>query len=290
MKMMKGMLIALAPATMGALYFFRLNALLLIIISVSSALAAEAVWLYIKNRSFKKLGDGSAAVTGLLLALTVSPSLPPYIMALGAIVGITIGKQLFGGFGKNMFNPALVGRLFIVYAFPGSLSPWLSPVDMVTSATPLQLFRSGQASARILDLFTGNVAGSIGETSALLMLIGAAWLFYNRFANWRVTAGVLSAVAIISLAYGLNPMFHILSGSVLMGALFMATDPFTSPKTQNGRLIFGVVIGVGVMAMRLYGWLPEGTTFAILGANALVPMLNNLTAKKKKEAVQKASA
>jgi electron transport complex protein RnfD len=290
MKMMKGMLIALTPATLGALYFFRLNALLLIVIGVSCALAAEAVWLYYKTKSFKKLRDGSAAVTGLLLALTVSPSLPLHILALGAVVAIIIGKQLFGGYGKNLFNPALIGRIFIVYAFPGSSNPWLSPVDLVSSATPLQLLRDGQASTRIVDLLIGNVAGSIGETSALLLLLGAGWLFYNRFANWRITAGVLGAVAAISLAYGQNPLFHIFSGSILIGALYMATDPITSPKTQAGRAVFGVIVGTGVMAMRFYGWLPEGTTFAILGANALVPMLNNLTARKKKAAGQKASA
>lgn len=290
MKMMKGMLISLTPATLGALYFFRLSALLLIVVSVVSALAAEAAWLYLKTRSLKKLKDGSAAVTGLLLALTVSPSLPLHIMALGSIVAIIVGKQLFGGYGKNMFNPALVGRLFIVYAFPGSFSPWRSPVDLMTSATPLQLFRAGQTSASIAELFVGNVAGSIGETSALLLLLGAGWLLYNRFANWRIPAGVLGAIAGVSLVLGHNPLFHILSGSILIGALFMATDPITSPRTQNGRLIFGVVVGVGIMMMRLYGWLPEGTTFAILGANAFVPMLNRLTAQQKKKAGQQASA
>lgn len=290
MKMMKGMLIALLPATLAALYFFRLEALLLIVVTMAAALATEAAWLYVKTRSVKKLKDGSAAVTGLLLALTLSPSLPFYVAALGAVVGISIGKQVFGGFGKNIFNPALVGRLFIVYAFPGSMSPWLAPVDMVTMATPLQLFRDGEAMAPVLNLFTGNVPGSIGETSALLLLLGAGWLFYKRYANWRVPAGILAAVTVISLLYGQNPLFHLLSGSLLFGALFMATDPITSPKTQTGRWIFGVGIGIGVMAMRFYGWLPEGTTFAILGLNAFVPLLNKYTAPQKKKAGQRASA
>ncbi|HSL93827.1 MAG TPA: RnfABCDGE type electron transport complex subunit D [Bacillota bacterium] len=290
MKMMKGMLLALTPAAMGALYFYRLNALLLILVSVSSALAAEAVWLYVRTKSLKKLYDGSAAVTGLLLALTVSPSLPLYVIAAAAVVAIVVGKQLFGGYGKNMFNPALVGRLFIVYAFPGTMSPWLSPVDLVSTATPLQVFRSSQMTAPIMNLFIGNVAGSIGETSAVLLLLGAGWLFYKRYANWRVSVGVLGAVAAVALLYGQNPLFHLFSGSVLLGALFMATDPITSPRTQKGRYIFGVLVGLLVMAMRLYGWLPEGTTFAILGANAVVPMINKLTAKKKKSPATKAGA
>ena len=289
MKMMRGMLVALVPATLGALYFFRLDALILIIVSVGSALAAEALWQYTRTKSVKKLKDGSAAVTGLLLALTVSPSLPLHVMALGAVVGIVVGKQIFGGFGKNILNPALVGRLFIVYAFPGSLNPWLTPVDMVTSATPLQQFRVGEAAAGITDLFTGNIAGSIGETSAILLLMGAGWLLYKRYANWRIPVAVIGTVAVISLAYGHNPLFHILSGSLLFGALFMATDPITSPKTQGGRWIFGIGIGVVIMAMRLYGWLPEGTTFAILGLNAFVPLLNKIKPKKK-SASQKASA
>ena len=288
MKMMKGMLVALTPAALGALYFYRMNALLLIVVGVTSAVAAEAAWLYVKTRSLKKLADGSAVVTGLLLALTVSPSLPLYVIASAAVVGIVVGKQLFGGYGKNVFNPALVGRLFIVYAFPGTMSPWLSPVDLISTATPLQVFRSSRAMTSVWALFTGHVAGSIGETSALLLIIGAGWLFYKRYANWRVTVGVLGAVAAVSLLYGQNPLFHIFSGSVLMGALFMATDPITSPRTQKGRYLFGVLVGLLVMAMRLYGWLPEGTTFAILGANAAVPLITKFTAKKKPYATAKA--
>lgn len=290
MKMMKGMLIALAPAALGALYFYRLNALLLMVVGVASALAAEAAWLYVKSKSLKKLSDGSAAVTGLLLALTVSPSLPLHVMAAAAIFGIIVGKQLFGGYGRNRFNPALLGRLFIVYAFPGTMSPWLSPVDLVSTATPLQVFRSSQITTPVFSLFGGNIAGSIGETSALLLLLGAGWLFYKRYANWRVPMGVLGAVTVIALLYGQNPLFHIFSGSVLIGALFMATDPITSPRTQNGRYIFGVLVGLLVMAMRLYGWLPEGTTFAILGANAVVPLINKLTGKHKKSAATKGGA
>jgi electron transport complex protein RnfD len=290
MKMMKGMLLALTPVALGALYFYRLSALLLIVVSVGSALAAEAAWLYVKTKSLKKLSDGSAAVTGLLLALTVSPSLPLYVMAAAAVFGIIVGKQLFGGYGKNLFNPALAGRLFIVYAFPGTMSPWLSPVDLVSTATPLQVFRSSQMTTPVMNLFIGNVAGSIGETSALLLLLGAGWLFYKRYANWRVSVGVLGAVSVIALLHGQSPLFHILSGSVLLGALYMATDPMTSPRTQNGRYIFGVLVGVLVMAMRLYGWLPEGTTFAILGANAVVPMINKLTARKKRSAATRVEA
>ncbi len=283
MKMMKGMLIALTPITLAAIWFYRLPAVMLILVSVVSALAAEALW----QLAFKKpvkLKDGSAAVTGLLLALTVSPSLSLPIMAAGSVFGIIIGKQIWGGFGKNIINPALTGRLFIVFAFPGSLAPWLAPIDLVSTATPLQKFWADGTLTSNVSLLLGNVAGSIGETSALLLLIGGAWLIWKGYANWRIPAGCLGAVALWALIAGHDPLFHLLSGSLLLGALFMATDPATSPRTQSGRWIFGVLVGAGIMAMRFFTTYPEGTTFAILFFNLTVPLINKLTVKKKKTA------
>ncbi len=274
--MMKGMLIALAPVTLFAIYSYRLNALLLILVSVAAAVASEALYQYLTKKPIK-INDLSAIVTGLLLALTVSPSLPLYVVAAGAVFGIVIGKQLFGGYGKNIFNPALFGRLFIIYAFPGTMDPWLTPVDGMATATPLQILRSEGALTPLMDLFLGTIPGSLGETSALLLLIGAAWLIYNRYANWRIPLSCLIAVIIVCLLTGQNVFFHLLSGSLLLGAFFMATDPITSPKTQIGRYIFGFGVGLIIMAMRLWGWLPEGTTFAILGMNLLVPLINRYT-------------
>jgi Na+-translocating ferredoxin:NAD+ oxidoreductase subunit D len=284
MKIMKGMLIALTPATIFAIYSYRINAVLLIIVSVAAATASEALYQYLLKKPLK-IKDLSAVVTGLLLALTVSPSLPLYVVAVGAVVGIVIGKQVFGGYGKNIFNPALFGRLFIIYAFPGTMSPWLTPVDGLTTATPLQIIRSEGLLTPLSDLFLGTIPGSLGETSALLLLISAAWLIYNKYANWRIPVSVLSAVIIVSLLAGQNVLFHLFSGSLILGAFFMATDPASSPKTQTGRYIFGFGVGLIIIAMRLWGWLPEGTTFAIIGMNLLVPLINRYTKPRPKTKV-----
>lgn len=283
MKMMKGMLIALAPAALFAIYSYRLSAVLLIVVSIAAAVGSEALYQYLTKKPVK-VKDLSAVVTGLLLALTVSPSLPLYVVAAGSIFGIVVGKQLFGGYGKNLFNPALFGRLFIIYAFPGTMSPWLAPVDLTTTATPLQIIRSEGTLTPLSDLFLGTIPGSLGETSALLLLLGAGYLIYNRFANWRIPVSVIAAVVLVSLLTGQNVLFHLFSGSLIIGAFFMATDPVSSPKTQPGRYIFGFGVGLIIMAMRLWGWLPEGTTFAIIGMNLLVPLINRYTKPKPKAA------
>ncbi len=276
MKMMKGMLIALTPVTLFAIYSYRLNAIFLILVSVVAAVGSEALYQYLLKKPIK-IKDLSAVVTGLLLALTVSPSLPLYVVAAGAVVGIVIGKQVFGGYGKNIFNPALFGRLFIVYAFPGSMSPWLTPIDGLSTATPLQIARSEGIITPLGELFLGTIPGSLGETSALLLLIGGGWLIYKKYANWRIPLSVIAAVIVICLISGENVFFHLFSGSLILGAFFMATDPVSSAKTQTGRYIFGAGIGLIIMAMRLWGWLPEGTTFAIIGMNLLVPLINRYT-------------
>lgn len=273
MKMMKGMLIALTPATLFAIYCYRLNAVLLILISIAAAVGSEALYQYLFKKPLK-IKDLSAVVTGLLLALTVSPSLPLYVVAVGAVVGIVIGKQVFGGYGKNILNPALFGRLFIIYTFPGTMSPWLTPVDGLSTATPLQIIRSEGLLTPLKDLFLGTIPGSLGETSALLLLVGAAGLIYKKYANWRIPASILATVILVCLLTDQNILFHLFSGSLILGAFYMATDPISSPKTDQGRYIFGIGIGLIIMAMRLWGWLPEGTTFAIIGMNLIVPLIN----------------
>lgn len=273
-KMFRGMLLALLPATALSLYLYREKALFLILVGVSVAVLSEALFQYIFKRKYT-FKDGGAIVTGLLLALSVSPSTPLHILAISAAVGMIFGKHVFGGFPKNIFNPALFGRLFLVLAFPTAMTPWLSPVDMESTATPLRVLRdSGTASASIWNLFIGNVGGSIGEVSALLLLLGGAYLIRNKYANWRIPAAVLSTMAVVALLSGQNPLFHLFSGSAILGAFFMATDPVTSPKSDQGRWIFGIGVGFLIMAMRLWGWVPEGTTFAIIGMNYLVPFIN----------------
>lgn len=283
MKMIQSLLIALIPATIAALWFFRLNALILIIVSIAFAVGAEVLWQLAAKLPLR-IKDLSAVATGLLFGLTLGPSLPWYLAALGASLSIIAGKAIWGGFGKNIFNPALFGRFIIVVLFPGTMAPYLTPVDMVTTATPLQLFRSEGFVTSIIDLLTGSVAGCIGETSVIALLIGFAWLVYKRHVNWRIPAAAFISVILISLLAGHNPLFHLFSGSLMIGALFMATDPVTSPKQNLGRWIFGAAVGVIIMLFRFYSVFPEGTTFAILGMNMLVPIINaRTTASKKRE-------
>ena len=273
LKIFRGMIIALFPATLLSIYLFREKAILLILVGITVAVVSEALFQFIFRRKYT-FKDGGAVTTGLLLALSVSPSTPMYVLAAASAVGIIIGKQVFGGFHKNLFNPALFGRLFLILAFPTAMSPWLSPVDMVSTTTPLRLFRDSGISTPIQDLFIGNIGGSIGEVSALALLLGAAYLIYNKYANWKIPVSCLAAVSVLSILTGQNPLFHIFSGSLILGAFFMATDPVTSPKSDNGRLIFGAGIGIIIMSIRLWGWVPEGTTFAILGMNYFVPFIN----------------
>lgn len=273
-KMFRGMLLALLPATALSLYLFREKALFLILVGVSVAVFSEALFQFIFKRKYT-FKDGGAVVTGLLLALSVSPSTPLYVLAISTAVGMIFGKHVFGGFPKNLFNPALFGRLFLVLAFPTAMTPWLSPVDLQSTVTPLRVLRdTGSTSTSIWNLFIGNIGGSIGEVSALLLLLGGAYLIRNKYANWRIPAAVLSTMAVVAVLRGQNPLFYIFSGSAILGAFFMATDPVTSPKSDQGRWIFGIGVGFLIMAMRLWGWMPEGTTFAIIGMNYLVPFIN----------------
>jgi len=272
-KMMQGVLIALAPATVAALWLYRLPALALIAVSISTAVAAEALW-QLAVKTPLRVKDLSALVTGLLFGLTLAPSLPPHIAAIGAALAVVAGKLVWGGFGRNVFNPALFGRLLIVMLFPGTMAPWLTPVDMVTTATPLQVWRAEGITAPFWALFIGHRAGCIGETSALALLLGFGYLAYKGYANWRIPAAALGTVMALAVISGWDPAFHLFSGSLLLGALFMATDPVTSPKFQKGRWIFGIGIGMIVMAMRAWSRFPEGTSFGILAMNMLVPILN----------------
>jgi electron transport complex protein RnfD len=276
MKMMQSLLIALIPVVIAALWFFRLNALILIAVSIVFAVGAEVLWQLAAKLPIQ-IKDLSAVATGLLFGLSLGPSLPWYLAALGASLSIVAGKAIWGGFGKNIFNPALFGRFIIVVLFPGTMAPYLTPVDMVTTATPLQIFRAEGVVTPIFNLFTGNVAGCIGETSVIGLLIGFAWLVHKGHANWRIPLAAFISVTIFSLLAGHNPLFHLFSGSLMLGALFMATDPVTSPKQNSGRWIFGAAIGLITMGFRFWSPFPEGTTFAILGMNMLVPIINART-------------
>ncbi len=283
MKMMYFMLMALAPAALYSLYAYRLQALLLIVTGVLSAMAAEALFQKLTGRKVTAT-DGSAAITGLLLALAVSTSTPVYAVGVSAAFGIIVGKQLLGGVGKNLFNPALYGRLFYLFVFPDSILPWRQPVEMTTTATPLEILReTGEtAGVNVLDMFLGRIPGTIGEISALLLLIGASFLIYKGILRWRIPVSILATVVVLALIRGQDPLFHLFAGSLFLGSFFMATDPMTSPRFPKGQVVFGIGIGLIIMAMRWWGWqtpgvyeFTEGTTFAILTLNLFVPYLNN---------------
>lgn len=231
----------------------------------------------------------------MLLAMTLPPAPPWWIVAIGSIVAIAIGKQIYGGLGHNIFNPALVGRAVLLVSWSTHVAGnvWLKPVpfgftaDMVTQASPLVNYK-----ASLVDLFLGTVPGSLGETSALALIIGAIWLFYRGHIDWRIPGGFIGIVFILGLISGGFSMglYHVLAGGVLLGALFMATDMVTSPVTPTGKLIFGVGCGVVTMAIRLFGGLPEGVTFGILLMNGLTPLIDNLTLPKKFGEVKKINA
>ncbi len=287
---MTDVLIALFPAALMAVLLFGYKALITMVISVATAMLVEALWLRKKDI----FSDGSAAVTGLLFAMVLPPAPPWWLVVVGAAASIIIGKQVFGGLGYNIFNPALVGRAIVVMSWGGHLvgRVWSQPqpfafttdIAAVTTATPL----GGQEEALAVgigDLFIGNMAGCLGETSALALLLGAAWLFYKGHVDWRIPGGFIGMVLIMGVLFGggfyggalTTGLFHVLAGGVMLGALFMATDMVTSPVTPLGRLIFGIGCGLITMMIRLWGTMPEGVTFAILLMNAITPIIDRFT-------------
>lgn len=290
----------LMPLALASVWFFGLGALLVILAATGGAVGTE--------RAFGPGGtlrDGSAAITGLLLGLTLPPSFPLWMAFTGGVVAIGIGKLVFGGLGQNVFNPALIGRAFLQAAFPTAITTWARPgqgwshvydtnlvpplfgtkgVDLVTAATPLGRMKFEGEGSNTLELFLGFTGGSLGETSAVLILLGGAWLAWKRYLNWRIPASILLAVAAFSgLLYTIDPArfpspaFMLFSGGLMLGAVYMATDMVTSPVTHRGAWIFGTGIGLLVVLIRVWGGLPEGVMYAILLMNALVPVINRAT-------------
>ena len=270
---------ALLPATGVAIYLFGLPALWVVLASVAGAVATEALCLWARRRPLA-LWDGSAALTGLLLALTLPPTLPPWMAVLGSAVAIGIGKQAFGGMGANPFNPALVGRAFLGASFAAPMSTFVLPFDGVTAATPLAEIGSNGSYSDLWSLFAGTTGGSLGETSAVALLAGGAVLALRGVIDWRIPAGIGLGVVAVAWIAGVDPVAHLLSGGLLLGALFMATDWVTSPITRQGKWIYAVAIGVLTMVIRLWAAAPEGVSFAILVMNGATPLINALTRPK----------
>lgn len=281
---MRDVLIALLPATAAGIYFFKTQALLVILVSVFSCVGAEALWQKATGQKIK-VGDYSAAVTGLLLAFNMPPSVPLWIPVVGGAFAIIIVKQFFGGLGQNFMNPALAARAFLLASWPVLMTNWT--VDGVASATTLGLLKEGgDALPSLWNLFIGNVGGCIGETSAAALIIGGLYLLYRRIISWRIPVTYIGTVFILTWILGRNGMFtgnpliEILAGGLMLGAFFMATDYSTSPITPWGQIIMGIGCGVLTSIIRVYGGYPEGVSYSILIMNLFVPIIDRFTTPK----------
>lgn len=294
-RVMRAVLYSLVPACGVAVYFFGLPALAVLVIATIGCLATEAACQRLMGQPVT-IADGSAAITGILLALNLPPTSPWWLTLLGAVVAIAIGKQVYGGLGANPFNPALVARVVLLISFPVQMTTWSAPaplgsgLDLVTTATPLGAWKNavmltGQLPASMQgstsDYFLGNMPGCIGEVSALALLLGAAYLFYRRILTWHIPVAYVGTVVLLSGLFWLinpdrypNPVFHLLTGGLILGAFYMATDMVTTPVSMRGMLVFGVGCGVLTVLIRLFGGYPEGVSFAILLMNAATPLID----------------
>ncbi|MBN2572199.1 MAG: RnfABCDGE type electron transport complex subunit D [Ignavibacteriales bacterium] len=280
---------ALVPSVITGVIYFGLYQLLIIAISIAFCSGTEALIKVIRKQKIK-IKDGSAVITGLLLALILPPNFSLVSTAFGAIIAISLGKEVFGGLGYNIFNPALVGRAFLQAAFPVPMTTWTIPnyaVDATTTATPLSAFKFDNALTEISNMFFGNIGGSIGETSAIAILVGGIFLVVIGISNWRIPLSMILGIIIFGGIFYIidpisypNPLFHLCAGGFLFGAFFMATDWVTSPLTGKGMWIFGFSISFILVIIRLFGGLPEGVMYAILFMNAFVPLINRYTRPK----------
>lgn len=270
---------ALLLPTAAGIYFFGMRALVLVIITTLAAVLTEAIFQKLRGKPIT-VWDGSAMVTGILLALNLPPGLPLWMAVVGAAIAISLGKQVYGGLGMNPFNPALIGRVFLMITFPVQMTTWINPVDGTTGATPLQIMKMQGVFTDYVKLFLGNIGGSLGETSALLIIFGGLYLLYKGYIDWRIPVSYLGTVAVLSLLLGRDPVFQLLSGGLMLGAFFMATDMVTSPISRMGKIIFGIGAGFFVVLIRFYGGYPEGVSFSILLMNAFTPIINRYTVPK----------
>ena len=300
-KIMQSVIIALIPALIWSFFVFGLPAVLTTLVSVIACVGFE--WL-IKKYLLKvnpSVSDGSAVLTGILLAMNLPASLPLWIVIIGALIAIGVAKMSFGGLGNNPFNPALVGRVFLLISFPVQMTTWPinnNAVDATTGATPLALIKAGLKSGTPVsdimkelptysDLFIGNIGGSLGEISVVLLLIGFIFMLFKKVISWHIPVSVIGSIFIftgilwlVNPDQNINPVYHILTGGVMLGAIFMATDMVTSPMSKLGQLIFGVGIGVITVCIRIWGAYPEGISFAILIMNAFTPLINKFVKPK----------
>lgn len=286
---------ALLPAAIFAVWWFGSAAFINMAAGVMAAVGAEYVWQRAMHQPITAF-DGSACITGLLLAMSMSPLLPPYMVAIGSLLAIIVAKQSMGGLGFNIFNPAHIGRAALMVSWPVAMTTWTEMADAaggadaVTSATPLNILKlqgydalvatfGGQGSM-YLDMFLGTRNGSLGETSTVLLLLGGCYLIGKGYVNWVVPAGMLATVAVLTWIFGPagfftgDPVFHLMAGGLMLGAFFMATDMVTIPITVKGQIIFAVGAGVLTVLIRLVGGYPEGVCYSLLLMNAVTPLID----------------
>ncbi len=296
---MRQVIYALIPGALIGVYFFGIPAIRVIAISVVSCMVIETLWQKLMKQDIT-IADGSAALTGLLLAMNLPSGAPWWLVVLGSLVAIILGKQVYGGLGNNPFNPALVARVFLLISFPVHMTTWPAPraffsqaADTVTGATPLgalktAIFEHGTITAaphlNLMDPFFGNIGGSLGEISALALILGGIYLIARKIISWHIPVIYIGTVAVFTGALWMmnpnlyaDPAFHLIAGGLMLGAFFMATDMVTSPITNKGKIIFAVGCGVITVVIRIWGGYPEGVSFAILIMNALVPLINKVT-------------
>lgn len=290
--LMFGVLTALIPTFLVSLYSFGIGALVTTLVSVGSCVLFE--WLITKYllKQQPHIADGSAILTGVLLAFNLPSNISPFIVMFGALIAIGIAKMCFGGLGCNLFNPALVARVFLLISFPVQMTSWPKPIesrlsylDAVTGATPMAAIKAGNLSlcenANFLDMFIGKIGGSLGEVAAIALILGGIYMIARKIITWHIPVSIILTVFafagllwLIDPSQYVNPLYHILGGGLLLGAIFMATDYVTSPMSATGKIIFGVGIGLLTIIIRLWGNYPEGMSFAILLMNAVVPLIN----------------
>lgn len=282
-RLMLDVVIALLPAVGVALARFGLRALFIILISVLAAVVSELLYCVIMRKRVTII-DASAIVTGLLLALTLPVSAPLWMPAAGSAFAVIFAKLLFGGLGQNIFNPALAGRAFLMLIYPVGITRYAMDVDAVSMSTPLhKMVMPSLPEESILDMFLGFCPGSIGEISALALLIGFAYLLIRKVISWRIPVFVMASAALLSLIFfrAGTPvqwmLYTLFSGGLMLGAIYMATDYATSPVTAKGQMIYGALIGALIVLFRYFGIFPEGVTYAILIANALVWVIDRYT-------------
>jgi Na+-translocating ferredoxin:NAD+ oxidoreductase subunit D len=298
-KIMFGVVLSLIPAMLVSFYFFGLAAILVTLTAVVSCLFFEYVIQKYLIKGPVTIFDGSAIITGILLAFIVPASLPLWMVVIGSLVSIGMGKMTFGGLGKNIFNPALVGRVFLMISFPVDMNMYPKPTamstqltDIITGPTPLAVVKEGIAQGEqvqdllpqvpdYMNMMMGNLGGSIGEVSAIAIIIGGIYMLIKKYITWEIPTAYIGSVVILAGILWLtnpdiyvNPLFHLVSGGLMLGAIYMATDMVTSPMTRMGMIVYGIGCGFLTILIRIFGAYPEGVAFAILIMNAFVPLIN----------------